>query len=529
MALQRGHEFEDGSMTQDPEHDDDTANAPDLGRFARLEELEAEREKLGQWLAKLEDLRGETSEEVLATVRGDYLARRRALDEELEPLRREVDGLRGKLEERLASGKEALSEALKVRDVLELRSRIGEFSGDPEAQARLKAARDRAAAAEKEVAALSEQVDELKALGGASPTEKSPDSETDSPEASESPEVSESLEASESLKAPEARETSEVGEAESANSEGPAPEAESADGGASADPERPGAADDDEEAPEPVASGLPDPPVDARVEERSAEVPPPLPALPDSPPDSAGPANAAPAPPREVPIASGADGPEARPAWGDSSGWSSQSFDSVGSRGGSEAQAPESDAPAALAAPGNRSISAVSGASRPFPVGSVPDAAKAPQHEDRGGDEPDDSTPRPTTTSRYRLLGATMAISRAHLIPELPTTHNRVICLVSTDGDDVYYILEPHMMVGRHRTAGNQIVIEDAAISRQHARIQQNEAGDFVLTDLESSNGTFVNDERITSHTLDLEDTVQFGPAGFVVSLLSEIAKPGGS
>ncbi|MEM8997501.1 MAG: FHA domain-containing protein, partial [Acidobacteriota bacterium] len=102
------------------------------------------------------------------------------------------------------------------------------------------------------------------------------------------------------------------------------------------------------------------------------------------------------------------------------------------------------------------------------------------------------------------------------------------VCLVSTDGDDVYYILEPHMTVGRQPIAGNQIVIEDAAISRQHARIQQNEAGDFVLTDLESSNGTFVNEDRITSHTLELGDSVQFGPAGFVVSLLSDFAKPRG-
>ncbi|MCG8462024.1 MAG: FHA domain-containing protein [Holophagales bacterium] len=118
-----------------------------------------------------------------------------------------------------------------------------------------------------------------------------------------------------------------------------------------------------------------------------------------------------------------------------------------------------------------------------------------------------------------------MAISKAHLLPEMPTTLEAVVCLASADGDDVFYILEPQMTVGRLPAAGNQIVIEDAAISRQHARIEKNESGDFVLTDLGSSNGTFVNEQRITKHVLSLGDAVQFGPAGFVVRLVSDLVK----
>ncbi len=61
------------------------------------------------------------------------------------------------------------------------------------------------------------------------------------------------------------------------------------------------------------------------------------------------------------------------------------------------------------------------------------------------------------------------------------------------------------------RTSGNQIHIADSTISKQHASITVQPNGVFIQ-DLGSSNGTFVNGQRISSPTpLQGGDTVQVG------------------
>ena len=47
------------------------------------------------------------------------------------------------------------------------------------------------------------------------------------------------------------------------------------------------------------------------------------------------------------------------------------------------------------------------------------------------------------------------------------------------------------------RTEGNDLVIkDDTTISRNHAEIFQDDEGNIFLTDLNSSNGTFVNGNK---------------------------------
>jgi adenylate cyclase len=62
----------------------------------------------------------------------------------------------------------------------------------------------------------------------------------------------------------------------------------------------------------------------------------------------------------------------------------------------------------------------------------------------------------------------------------------------------------------------NNIVVEDDArsLSRHHAEINLTDAGIF-LTDLNSSNGTFVNSVKITQHQLQEGDAIQFGSVIF--------------
>jgi len=51
------------------------------------------------------------------------------------------------------------------------------------------------------------------------------------------------------------------------------------------------------------------------------------------------------------------------------------------------------------------------------------------------------------------------------------------------------------------RDADCDISIDNVAVSRKHATIERSE-GDYVLADLQSGNGTFVNGEKIMTHAL---------------------------
>jgi S1-C subfamily serine protease len=62
------------------------------------------------------------------------------------------------------------------------------------------------------------------------------------------------------------------------------------------------------------------------------------------------------------------------------------------------------------------------------------------------------------------------------------------------------------------RESDNTLAIPDARASRKHARLERSVDGSWRITDLDSGNGTFVNDERITGPvTLKAGDTVRFG------------------
>lgn len=62
--------------------------------------------------------------------------------------------------------------------------------------------------------------------------------------------------------------------------------------------------------------------------------------------------------------------------------------------------------------------------------------------------------------------------------------------------------------IGRHES--NDIVVDNIAVSAKHARIDS-VATTFILTDLQSTNGTFVNDQLISSHGLEHNDNIHIG------------------
>lgn len=58
--------------------------------------------------------------------------------------------------------------------------------------------------------------------------------------------------------------------------------------------------------------------------------------------------------------------------------------------------------------------------------------------------------------------------------------------------------------------ADAQVVIHDATVSAQHASLRYDD-GKFFLTDLDSSNGTYINEKRIAREELKDNDLVRVG------------------
>jgi two-component system NtrC family sensor kinase len=96
--------------------------------------------------------------------------------------------------------------------------------------------------------------------------------------------------------------------------------------------------------------------------------------------------------------------------------------------------------------------------------------------------------------------------------------------MVSSKGDSVaslfviqgrdqgkrYDLTNAMLAIGRE--ANNVVQLHDTEVSRRHAELRKDGAtGQFFLTDLGSSNGTYVNSERVAQHVLKSGDRVQIG------------------
>jgi Nif-specific regulatory protein len=77
----------------------------------------------------------------------------------------------------------------------------------------------------------------------------------------------------------------------------------------------------------------------------------------------------------------------------------------------------------------------------------------------------------------------------------------------------IFALNEESLVIGRE-TAAN-LCIADASVSRRHSKIEKKETG-FVLSDLESLNGTFVNDVPVKTRLLEHGDRVRIGDSQFL-------------
>jgi len=97
-----------------------------------------------------------------------------------------------------------------------------------------------------------------------------------------------------------------------------------------------------------------------------------------------------------------------------------------------------------------------------------------------------------------------------------------ILTLVSDDRPRKY-AAEPTATIGR--LPDNTIIIDSAAVSGHHACVFSI-AGQYVVEDLQSTNGTFVNGVRVSRQVLQHGDVVKVGEHELVLDGLAELDAP---
>ena len=67
------------------------------------------------------------------------------------------------------------------------------------------------------------------------------------------------------------------------------------------------------------------------------------------------------------------------------------------------------------------------------------------------------------------------------------------------------------------RTVENELVCQEAGVSRKHAAIEKEESG-YYLKDMDSNNGTLVNGQKISRILLNEGDEIKFSSLSFAAS-----------
>jgi len=110
--------------------------------------------------------------------------------------------------------------------------------------------------------------------------------------------------------------------------------------------------------------------------------------------------------------------------------------------------------------------------------------------------------------------GGTLILQRPILEADSKKPPSGDACLVNLypPGPDIgrrIPLLSREYVVGRDAEAG--LVVSRSSVSRLHAKLYSDDAGNWWVEDLGSTNGTFVNGERITSTRLDEGDEITIG------------------
>ncbi len=99
----------------------------------------------------------------------------------------------------------------------------------------------------------------------------------------------------------------------------------------------------------------------------------------------------------------------------------------------------------------------------------------------------------------------------------------RLVCIAGADVGREFAIVDREVSIGRGPS--NSIVLADASVSREHARLLH-EGDNYILVDLRSANGTYASGQRIDRAKIRSGDEIAFGSVRFRFLEIGDVFKP---
>ncbi|MBM82008.1 MAG: hypothetical protein CMJ78_15665 [Planctomycetaceae bacterium] len=128
---------------------------------------------------------------------------------------------------------------------------------------------------------------------------------------------------------------------------------------------------------------------------------------------------------------------------------------------------------------------------------------------DHGGVSTDEETTFPQQIDTFNNIDLSDFLRR-----ERTTRIVGVVTPIVSSVDQPIFIESFGCEIGRDKSAGFHI--SDNSVSRQHARIRRTSSDEFIIEDLGSSNGTYIDGVPIRSCMLWSGDPIQLGQNLFV-------------
>ncbi len=105
-------------------------------------------------------------------------------------------------------------------------------------------------------------------------------------------------------------------------------------------------------------------------------------------------------------------------------------------------------------------------------------------------------------------LGGGDSTAEIPLVPDVPVGGAIVHVVRGPNAGSTYQLVDDVTSIGRHPDSA--VFLDDITVSRRHSEIVK-EAGGFVVRDVGSLNGTYVNRERVDVAALHDGDEIQVG------------------
>lgn len=109
--------------------------------------------------------------------------------------------------------------------------------------------------------------------------------------------------------------------------------------------------------------------------------------------------------------------------------------------------------------------------------------------------------------------------------PEARLTYRDVVRVIMArltvkDSERTYPLVDHEYVIGRSAT--NSICLNDPSISAIHARLYRGPDG-YILEDLHSRNGTYINDERVDRQVLKENDCIRIGTSELIYHIVYDV------